>query len=227
MRASILPLALSALLGALGALAALQLGAAPERPRIDPPAPVAGGGDAREAELLVALTERIGALEDSVLSERAAARPRAEPEARTGAAGDLADDATGGSDEAPALVRLEAKLDALAAALAEHDRGRSHESPAERLERARDERTETDWAALHALAALWAQDEAAAAREVRLSTDADVLRRYGPPQETWSNEAGTHWVYGEAVHPVHGVQGLEVYLRFVDRTCTTLGIARR
>ena len=43
----------------------------------------------------------------------------------------------------------------------------------------------------------------------------------------WSNEKGTHWIYGEGTDPVSGEYLLELYLRFGDGRVTYAGLAQR
>jgi hypothetical protein len=118
------------------------------------------------------------------------------------------------------LAELRADLDADATAL------RDANSP-DRLRRLREDKPETDWNAVHTWVGEWDLDEAATQQDLQLSTYAEILVRFGPPTALWSNEKGTHWVYGEGLDPATQEYTLELYLRFADGLVTYVGLARR
>lgn len=119
------------------------------------------------------------------------------------------------------LARLRATVDELARAVEA-----SREGPSELVAR-KDANPEPDWRALGELIAEWQLDEEAAAGRVRLMSPEDVVAAYGSPTETWSNERGTHWIYGRGRDAVTDEYLEEVYLRFQDGYVTLLGVALR
>jgi len=92
---------------------------------------------------------------------------------------------------------------------------------------ARAEARETDWAALEELAARWRLDPGSAANGVRLSSEAEVLRRFGPPTELWSDAKGTHWTWRRERDPATGAYRFEVYVRMDDGRATMVNVTER
>lgn len=128
-----------------------------------------------------------------------------------------------GEDELPA-VRIEPDDPATAAALAALERRLlieleatreliRRETGAERLvERIRNARRDVDWTAWEDVIAAWRRDPEEARRMVKLLTVDELLERYGPPTNVWSNTNGLTWQY-QRTHPLEPTRVQELILR--------------
>ena len=95
------------------------------------------------------------------------------------------------------------------------------------LSKLKQAKPEPDWPALDELVRRWRLDPVGAKQDVKLLTDAEVLRRFGTPGEVWSNEKGTHWIYGQGYDAASDSYQLEIYLRLRDGVVTQVGIDER
>lgn len=85
---------------------------------------------------------------------------------------------------------------------------------------------EVAWHAWDPILELWDEDRDAARREVKLLTDVEVLDRFGPPTDVWSNTSGITWQYAKDLDPVTGEPGTEVILRMPAGYVTQLAVRR-
>lgn len=104
-----------------------------------------------------------------------------------------------------------ARLDGLAAAI-EALRA-STTTPEERLAELRAAKPEPDWDELDELLALWRVDPDAARADVLLTSEAQVLGRYGTPSLIWGEG---NWVYGRGKLAGREAWALQVVLRVAD-----------
>jgi hypothetical protein len=81
---------------------------------------------------------------------------------------------------------MEARFDALEQRLA---------TPDERLSAARADKPATDWPALYTWLELWRLDDEATRQELRLTSEAQLLARFGPRTTVWARDNGPMWVY--------------------------------
>jgi len=92
------------------------------------------------------------------------------------------------------------------------------------LDQLREEKREVDWGAWDTFISDWHLDQEQAAGELKLVTGQELMNRYGPPTEVWSNEKGMHWIYGRDYDPVAEKYATEIYLRFHDGQVTTVWV---
>ncbi len=85
------------------------------------------------------------------------------------------------------------------------------------------ERGEADWESLEEFRRRFRGDDSGATGELRLLGYRDVIDRFGAPTESWSNERGTHWIYGDGHDAAEGGYQREVYVRFQDGLVTLAG----
>ena len=130
-----------------------------------------------------------------------------------------------GPDLAGELARLQATAEELRAEIKSGFEEWQHKSG--ELHALKLAKPEPDWQALEVLIREGQRDEASATELVRLMRPADVVRTYGTPTAMWSNDHGTHWVYGEGQDAVTGEYLKEVYLKFQDGYVAYVGVALR
>lgn len=98
-------------------------------------------------------------------------------------------------DLVPVLTALEQSIQGLQEQLAADGSGGG---AAVGIPRARALKQEADWAQLQPIAELFTVDENRAKRQVRFLTPAELLSRFGPPDEVWaaSDSSSVQWFYG-------------------------------
>jgi len=84
------------------------------------------------------------------------------------------------------------------------------------LERARAEKPAADWTELQLLLDLWLGDEESARKEVQLSGEEQIVRRFGTPDLTFPTKNGVRWVYGQGYDPERDAYDLQIVLGFAD-----------
>lgn len=132
------------------------------------------------------------------------------PPAPAGDRRPLGEQPTGDARVLAALAGLEERLDALAA------RATTESSAADQaalLERLKDPTRTIDWGAWDAVLSVWDRDRDEARRMLKLSSAEQVLERFGPPTDVWSNTSGITWQYGRHWDPALERYALEILLR--------------
>ena len=132
---------------------------------------------------------------------------------------------TTSNEEILAAIRaLEAKLVSDERDGAELEEGTIPLSSEELLERMKDPTRGIDWAAWDPIVNLWHQDKNEARKAVKLLTDEQVLERFGPPTDVWSNAQGITWQYARDWDPVRKKFGTDIILRIPDGYVTQLAV---
>ena len=77
---------------------------------------------------------------------------------------------------------------------------------------------------LNAVMALWREDHDLARKEVKLLIDRQILERFGPPTDVWSNTNGITWQYARDFDPVTEKYGTDIILRMPNGYVTQLAV---
>jgi len=83
------------------------------------------------------------------------------------------------------------------------------------VERIRSDRRHVDWAAWEDVIVVWKRDMDEARRMVKLMTADELIERYGPPTDVWTNTNGLTWQYAR-IDPLDATKLQEVILRLPD-----------
>ena len=122
-----------------------------------------------------------------------------------------------------ALQELTAAVGRLEAELRAHMEASEEHSPSQ-LQALREARPEPDWTALQAVLDAWTESAEAARAEVQLMSSTAVLQRFGSPTLIYTNERGSHWVYGQQYDPVQDSYALQVTFQLKDELVTTVWV---
>ena len=125
--------------------------------------------------------------------------------------------ASGSNEELAALVRE------LQSTIEERLAGDGVARNASALEQARLENPETKWDAVGKLIDLWTTDPAAARQQARLLTPVELLKRFGPPSETY----GGNWFYREGWDPVAETFRAEAWFGLKEGYVTEFDVAMK
>ena len=90
------------------------------------------------------------------------------------------------------------------------------------LEAMQDPNHGIDWGAWQPILDLWEHDRAEARSKVKLMTEEQVLQRFGPPSDVWSNTQGITWQYARGVGADGQGHELEILLRIPNGYVTQL-----
>ena len=92
------------------------------------------------------------------------------------------------------------------------------------VERMRGTDAEVDWYAWDPILALWDADREAARAELKLMTAEEVIDRFGPPTDVWSNTNGITWQYARGYDALAEKYQDEIILRMPDGYVTQLAV---
>lgn len=92
------------------------------------------------------------------------------------------------------------------------------------LDELKEEKIEVDWAEYRNYISDWEADAETAEESLKFKSDRDLMRRFGPPTEVWSNEKGTHWIYGENYNELTEKYETEIFLRLRDGYVTLVSV---
>jgi len=133
------------------------------------------------------------------------------------------------TDEAREARDLVLELRALAAELrreleATREALDERTTPDERIRRMREEGRAIDWAAWDEVLAVWRTSPTEAQAMVELLRPADLLERFGPPTDVWSNPLGLTWQYARDRDPATDAWRLEIILRLPEGYVTQMAV---
>jgi hypothetical protein len=92
------------------------------------------------------------------------------------------------------------------------------------LDELREDKHEVDWMECRNFIDDWKLDQAAAEENLKFTSDRDLMKRFGPPTEVWSNEKGVHWVYGEDYNELTETYETQIFLRLRDGYVTLVDV---
>ena len=92
------------------------------------------------------------------------------------------------------------------------------------LHEVREEKKEVDWVECRNFISDWKADPESAKEDLVFKSDRELMQRFGPPTEVWSNEKGTHWVYGEDYNDLTEKYETEIFVRLRDGYVTLVAV---